>query len=203
MKKTLVIVSLLCFSIASMSQEKYSFAINVGLGIAENVNHPPLSLFNDTQSEYTSFYRSLQLGMRNTNHYFGVQAGYNIINTSNIALSEQVSNMDVSLLYRRYFTLKDRLEVPVGISLGGRFTENSFSYLGNEESRNRTALLLGVETGLTYKLNESMHIGFRYIYGLQYLYLNAANELPVGAQPNNSNGFIDEHCLMLDLGFML
>lgn len=203
MKKTLVIVSLLFATLTTVAQEKYSFAVNVGLGVAENVNHSPLSLFSDAQDEYTSFYRSLQVGMRNSKQYFGLQAGYNILNTSNVAIGERLSNVDVLLLYRRYFPVRDRFEVPVGVSLGCRFSENSFNRYGTEETRDRTALLLGVETGLMFKLSESMRIGFRYVYGLQYMYMNTVDDLPAGMQPNSSKGVIDEHCLMLDLGFTL
>ena len=132
-----------------------------------------------------------------------MQAGYNILNTSNVAIGERLNNMDVSLLYRRYFPVRDRFEVPVGISFGCRFSENSFNRNGTVETRDRTALLLGVETGLMFKLSESMRIGFRYVYGLQYMYMNTVDDLPVGMQPNSSKGIIDEHCLMLDLGFTL
>ncbi len=203
MKKCILLISLLCVSAVTIAQNGYSFTVNVGLGVVQNENYPALSLFNDSQDNYTSFYRSLQLGMRNSKQFFGVQAGYNILNTSYVALGEQVTNIDVAFLYRRYFPVSERIEVPVGVYLGPRFTSNRFNYMGDEESRDRTALLLGVEAGIMYRLSTDLHIGLKYVYGLQYLYLNTVDDLPIGLQVNNSKSFLDEQCLMFELGFSL
>lgn len=192
MKKAIVIITAIAASVVLNAQDtnRFRFNIEASAGLTRYYNYSALSLVSDAKESYTAPTLSLTFGLKDNSRQFGLRYSVTNLRTSALALREEVTIYNISLLYQRSTMIAPKLELMAGVTTGFSILHNHLAAVGID--------------GLRYGATGGMEAGLRY-YISEYSYLSLTagldatrtfeshNRVPDGYDPQTGRVLLSGH----------
>lgn len=197
--KRFIITVLFCVMwITANAQENKTqrFEFGVETGLTGSTNYSSQSLMMDAEKCYVSSGYGLHFGWLLGHNMIGIHLKGEFLNTSAVAVNEQMLHWALSAMYRYYMPLGSRFEVFAGAKLGFGYWLNTFDYAANHYSVNRWGTVCDLDLGVNCKLTEKSYIGICWTAASFGSALSEPEPLPTGLTANDKNGFFGYGVLM-------
>ena len=192
MKKAIVIIAAVMAAIGLKAQDtnRFHLTIEASAGLTRFYNYSALSLVSDAKESYTAPTLSLTFGLKDKSTQFGLRYSVTNVRTSALALNEEVTLHNISLLYQRSVMIAPKLELMAGVTTGFSILHNHLAAVGIDGVR--YGATAGVETGLRYYISEYSYLSLT--AGLDATQtFDSHNRIPDGYDPQTGRTLISGH----------
>ena len=185
MKKLIVTLACMLTLGAIQAQEKKNGMINVfSVSIGNTINYSSMSLFQDATADYSSTLADILIGYRFNNNAITLTYEYGTNHTSALHLNEQMEQNSISLGYKNYTPLNEKMELFVGGNIGIVRLNNTFNYNENHYDFKRWGTNTNISIGLQYKISKTSYWGISFKLPAAILLFDNEINLPSGLENN-------------------
>lgn len=172
------------------------FEFGVETGLTGHANYSSASLFMDAEKSYVSSGYGLHFGWLLGRNMVGIHLKGEFLNTSAVAVNEQMLHWALSAMYHYYMPLGSRFEVFAGAKLGAGYWLNTYDFGANHYSENRWGTVCDLDLGVNCKLTEKSHIGICWTAASFGSVLSNPATVPTGLTANDKNNFFGYGIMM-------
>jgi hypothetical protein len=143
-----------------------------------------MSLFQDATADYSSTLADILIGYRFNNNAITLTYEYGTNHTSALHLNEQMEQNSISLGYKNYTPLNEKMELFVGGNIGIVRLNNTFNYNENHYDFKRRGTNTNISIGLQYKISKTSYWGISFKLPVTILLFDNEINLPSGLENN-------------------
>ena len=185
MKKLVITLACMLTLGAIQAQEKKNGMINeFSVSIGNTINYSSMSLFQDATTDYSSTLADILIGYRFNNNAITLTYEYGTNHTSALHLNEQMEQNSISLGYKNYTPLNEKMELFVGGNIGIVRLNNTFNYNENHYDFKRWGTNTNISIGLQYKISKTSYWGISFKLPAAILLFDNEINLPSGLENN-------------------